>query len=385
MGGKLEFPRICIIGVGLIGGSIASAAKRLDPRQYIVGIDTDASSLEFALEHDLIDEGATPADPVVNSWLGADGAGGLACDLVLLATPASSAEEWFQVLGASGFEGVITDVASTKRKVLEAAQRHLKDPGAFVGGHPMAGSEVSGVTAARPDLFKGAYYVLTPTRETNAEAFRKLHAFVGSLGARVLSVDANEHDSAVAIVSHVPHVTASALVDLAKMHAGEGDELLRLAAGGFKDTTRIAAGSPDLWTGICLDNADAIADGVDELVAVLSDFADKVRARDGEALRAWLAHAADVRRALPAQWVPATERLTEVIIPMVDRPGVISEVTAAVGRAGCNIEAIEIDHISEDTALLVLALTDEGDFDRLFRELVSCGYDPLFRPIEPLE
>lgn len=381
----MEFPRICIIGVGLIGGSIASAAKKLDPRHYIVGVDTDLHSLEFALEHNLVDEGATPADLRIDLWLGSSDTTDKACDLVVLATPAACAEDWFQRLGASRFAGVVTDVASTKRKVLAAAQQYLKEPCAFVGGHPMAGSEVSGVAAARHDLFQGAYYVLTPTRDTNAEAFRKLHAFISSLGARVISVDADEHDSAVAIISHVPHVTASALVDLAKMHAGEGDELLRLAAGGFKDTTRIAAGSPDLWTGICLDNADAVVKGIDELTAVLSDFADKVRARDAEAVRTWLAHAADVRRALPAQWVPATEHLTEVIIPMVDKPGVISEVTAAVGRAGCNIEAIEIDHISEDTALLVLVLTDEGDFDRLFRELVSSGYDPLFRPIELLE
>jgi predicted amino acid-binding ACT domain protein len=110
-----------------------------------------------------------------------------------------------------------------------------------------------------------------------------------------------------------------------------------------------------------------------------------VRSRDAEAIRAWLAHAADVRRALPSQWVPATARLTEFIVPVIDRPGVVSEVTTAAGRAGCNIEAIEIDHQSEDTALLVLVLTDEGHIDRLVADLTSRGYEPRVRPLEPTE
>jgi prephenate dehydrogenase len=217
------------------------------------------------------------------------------------------------------------------------------------------------------------------------DAYRRVHSLVSALGARVISVDARDHDEAVAIISHVPHVAAAALVDVAKAHAGEGDELLRLAAGGFKDTTRIAAGSPELWTGICLDNADAVAAGLAELSDVLAEFASDVRERNEEAVRAWLERTADVRRSLPAQWVPSTERLTELLIPVIDRPGVISEVTSAVGRAGCNIEAIEIDHQSEDSAVLVLVLTDEGDTDRLRDDLVQRGYDPRLQPLEVAE
>ena len=115
---------------------------------------------------------------------------------------------------------------------------------------------------------------------------------------------------------------------------------------------------------------------------MLSDFASVVREKRGEDVRDWLEHAADVRRSLPAQWVPATEQLTELLIPVLDRPGVISEVTSAVGRAGCNIEAIEIDHQSEDSAVLVLVLTDEGDAERLVQDLAGRGYDPRLRPLE---
>lgn len=369
---------VAVVGVGLIGGSFAAATKRLDAAPRVLGVDTDADALVYALGAGIIDVALGPAEALESGWFGPQGG----VDLVVLATPASVAEEWLEALAGAGYAGLVTDVASTKSGVLEAASRVLTSGAMFVGGHPMAGSELSGVRAARADLFDGAYYILTPTASTAPEAFRRLHTFVSSLGARVVTVDPSQHDRAVAIVSHVPHVTASALVDLAKAHAGAGDELLRLAAGGFKDTTRIAAGSPDLWTGICLDNAQALSEGLDELRAVLGEFAERLRARDAEGIREWLARAADVRRALPSQWVPATSALWELLIPMIDRPGIIAEVTSAVGRAACNIEAIEIDHQSESSAVLVLVLTDEGDRERLVRDLEELGFEPRLRSLE---
>lgn len=375
----MEFRRVCVVGVGLIGGSFSLAVRSLPDGPLVLGVDTGEDTRAYAAEHQVVDEIASPEDALAAGWFSP---GDESADLVVLATPASVAAEWLQRLGESGYEGVVTDVASTKSAVIEAAEKYLNSSATFVGGHPMAGSELSGIGAARPDLFAGAYYVLTPTAATGADAFRRVHSFVSRLGARPLSVDAREHDEAVAIISHVPHVTASALVSLAKSHAGPGDELLRLAAGGFKDTTRIAAGSPDLWTGICMDNASAIAEGIDELGEVLSQFADVLRSRDSASVRRWLADAADVRRALPTQWVPASSALTELLVPMIDRPGVVSEITSAVGRAGCNIEAIEIDHTSEDSAVLVLVLTDEGDTSRLVEQLRERGYEPALRPLE---
>lgn len=378
--GLMEFDRICVVGVGLIGGSFAAASRALSGGPRILGVDTDSDTLAYALEAGIVDEAATPDEAFDLGWFRSGGEA--AADLVVLATQARVAQEWLARLGGAGFCGVVTDVASTKGGVTAAAENALGSCAHFVGGHPMAGSEQSGVHAARADLFHGAYYVLTPTEGTDIDAYRRLHSFVTRLGARVISVEADAHDEAVAIISHVPHVTASALVELAKAHAGQGDELLRLAAGGFKDTTRIAAGSPELWTGICLDNAEALADGIDELRGVLGGFSAMLRDRDAEEIREWLARAADVRRSLPAQWVPASEQLTELLVPMIDRPGVVSEITLAVGRAGCNIEAIEIDHVSEDSAVLVLVLTDEGDMAGLVSGLTESGYEPTLRPLE---
>ena len=373
----MRFESIAVVGIGLVGGSFALASRKAAPDVHLYGIDVDENVLHKALADGVVDEVASPVEAVEKGWLGADGA-----DLIVLATPASVAEEWVQRLGDADYRGTVTDVASTKAKITQAAEEALGPDAAFVGGHPMAGSEQSGIEAARADLFDGAYYVLTPTPETDMDAYRRVHSYIASMGARVISVDAAGHDEAVAIISHVPHVTASALVELAKSHAGEGDELLRLAAGGFKDTTRIAAGSAELWTGICLDNADALVDGLEELQSVLDGFASAVKSGDVQGVRDWLAHAAEVRRSLPAQWVPATEALSELLIPVIDRPGVISEVTTAVGRAGCNIEAIEIDHVSEATAVLVLVLTDEGDVTKLLEDLESVGYEPRLRPLE---
>lgn len=370
------FESVMVVGLGLIGGSLAAAAKELADPPVVYGVDTDAATLAYATEKHLVDAAAQPEVAERSGWYGP----GVA-DLVIIATPVTEIPAHLQTLARSGYQGIVSDTGSTKRGVVAAARR-LAVPGmAFVGGHPMAGSERSGITAARADLFKGAYYVLTPAEETDVEAYRAVHAFVTAIGARAISVPADAHDDAVAVISHVPHVTASALVALASQRSG-GQDALRLAAGGFKDMTRVAAGSPDLWTGICLDNAEPVADALGRLGGVLTDFASALRVRDAYRIREMLSEAARVRNALPAQWVPDTTALYRLSIPMSDRPGVISEITLAVGRAGCNIEDIEIDHETEDTAVLRLVLTDEGDRDGLVAALRHLGLMVEMRPLD---
>ncbi len=377
----MEFGRIAIVGFGLIGGSFAAALLESSVAPpVLLAVDPDPATREAALARGLAVEALDPGSAAAAGWFAAGDPA--RADLVLLATPAAAAEAWLARLGELGYDGVVTDVASTKAGVLAAAAAALRPPAVFVGGHPMAGSERSGVDAARPDLFHGAYYVLTPSAETPAEVYTALHALVTSLGARAIAVDPAVHDRAVAVVSHAPHVAAAALTRLAAAQA-EGDRagVLRLAAGGFKDTTRIAAGSPDLWTGICLDNAEALAEALDALRADLDEFEGLLAASDADGLRDWLARAADLRRELPARWVPATEALTELFVPITDRPGAVAEVTLAASRSGCNIEDIEIDHQSEDTAVLRLVLTDEGDLAALVRQLEADGFLPVSRPL----
>ena len=249
----------------------------------------------------------------------------------------------------------------------------------------MAGSENNGIDGARSDLFEGANWILCPDAETVPEQYQALHELIYGMNARVVSIKREDHDKTVAIVSHVPHLVASALVQLANNHADESQSIMRLAAGGFKDTTRIAAGSPKLWCGIAFDNADALVAGLDEMTSILDSFEDALKQDDREGFTGLLDSAAKTRRALPTAWIPSSERLLEVRIPMVNKAGVVAEVTTIASSVGCNIQSIEIDHVSEGNAVLSLILTDEGDVGQLSFKLIDAGYSVSFSPIEPKE
>lgn len=373
------FRRIAVVGFGLVGASFAAAVRAAYHDTRVLAVDIDERTLAEAVERGWATDGALPDDPAFERFVG-DG-----CDLVVLATPVGAAERYFEDLARWDYRGIVTDTASTKARITALAERVLPHPENFVPGHPMAGSEVNGIEGARPDLFKGAHWILCPDADTPAEHFPRLHELVTSIGARVIALPREDHDEAVAVVSHVPHIMASSLVQLASRHADDQQALMRLAAGGFKDSTRIAAGSPELWCGIAFDNKDALSDGLDEIQGIIGAFADALASDDRAALTVLLADAAAARRALPAAWVPSTERLLEVRIPMEDRPGVVAEVTTVTSSVGCNIQSIEIDHVTEDSAVLSLVLTDEGDIGQLSAQLINAGFSVSFSPLTAKE
>ena len=374
------FDSILIIGVGLIGGSVAAALKASETAPMVRGIDIDARTIEDACSLGYLDEGALPTDKRVESWL--DDA---TTDLIILATPVSGAEEWFRRIEASGYQGAITDVASTKGRITEQAATIFSAPERYLPGHPMAGSEVNGLEGARSNLFDKAHWILCPDAVTDPSVFTRVHELITGLGARSITLPREEHDSIIAIVSHVPHLIASALVQLAGTHAQTNQEIFRLAAGGFKDTTRIAAGSPELWCGIALDNHEAVSLGLKEFSGIIASFEDSIERADARELNGLLADAALLRKAIPSTWVPDSSRLVEVRIPMANRAGVIAEVTGMAGKVGCNIQSINIDHINEASAILELILTDEGDIGRFSSLLINGGFDVSFRPLMPRE
>ena len=373
------FRRIAVVGFGLVGASFAAAVRAAYPDTRVLAVDIDERTLAEAVERGWATDGALPDDPAFERFVG-DG-----CDLVVLATPVGAAERYFEDLARWDYRGIVTDTASTKARITALAERVLPHPENFVPGHPMAGSEVNGIEGARPDLFKGAHWILCPDADTPAEHFPRLHELVTSIGARVIALPREDHDEAVAVVSHVPHIMASSLVQLASRHADDQQALMRLAAGGFKDSTRIAAGSPELWCGIAFDNKDALSDGLDEIQGIIGAFADALASDDRASLTTRLADAAAARRALPAAWVPSSERLLEVRIPMEDRPGVVAEVTTVTSSVGCNIQSIEIDHVTEDSAVLSLVLTDEGDIGQLSAQLINAGFSVSFSPLTAKE
>ncbi len=200
----MSFRTVTVVGVGLIGGSFALASQRLTHPPLLRGIDADTATVSKAVAAGVVDEAATPELAVKKGWLegGED-------HLFVLATPVEHTLEWIDRLSEAGCRGVVTDTSSTKRRIVRHADDAFGRGCSFIGGHPMAGSEQSGVDAARADLFDGAYYVLTPASDADMDAYRALHSYVTALGARAIAVDPEVHDDMVASVSHVPHMAVT--------------------------------------------------------------------------------------------------------------------------------------------------------------------------------
>jgi prephenate dehydrogenase len=252
------FERMAIVGLGLMGGSIALAARAAWPQALVIGVDRGAV-LERAMRSRAVDVGS--ADPMIVSE----------ADLVVLATPVGEIVRLLgQLPGRIAGEAVVTDVGGTKRAIAAAA-RALPERLPFVGGHPLAGAARGGFDAARPDLCLGRPWLLVPGAGAPATSVDKLRAFVEGVGARpVVLASAAEHDRLLALLSHLPQLTASAL--MAVVGEGVGEDGLALAGRGLVDTTRLASSPADIWRDICSTNADEIGVALDRLIAVLGDL-----------------------------------------------------------------------------------------------------------------
>lgn len=353
--------RVAVLGTGLIGGSIGLGLAAADPSVEVVGYDPDPAATDAALRSGAV--GRAAPDPVS----AAEGA-----DLVVLAGPVDATEGLVGALaGAVGDGTVVTDVGSAKAAVVAAGEGVFGR--SFVGGHPMAGSERHGVEAATADLFRDAWWILTPTRRTAPEAYARVADLVARLGAKPVAISPGRHDSLVARLSHVPQLTASALVDLAA-GAGDREALLGLAAGGFRDVTRIAASNPDLWVTILRSNKPSILDALSTLNRKLSSVAASIERDDWDEVREWLAGARNARLELFARPDLSGEP-AGLSLPVTDRPGVLAEVTTAAGRLGANIEDLRIVHSTEGGhGRLELVVTGEGPADRLAEALANMGY-----------
>jgi prephenate dehydrogenase len=291
--------RVAIVGVGLIGGSFALALRRAGLVASLVGVDRNSEALAQAASLGVID---TAAGSVSEAAAGAD--------LIAIAVPVRAiGPVLHDVALAMEPNAVVTDMGSTKGDVVEAARGELRGRFArFVPGHPIAGRESSGVAAAAPDLFKGARVVLSPTQETAPDALDLVRACWEAAGARVTLLDATRHDQIFAAVSHLPHLLSFALVsELASRE--DGQELFAYAAGGFRDFTRIAASSPEMWRDIALQNRAALIEELDRYGARLAVFRELVERGDGPGLQRLMAEARASRQALGPgpRRPPATE------------------------------------------------------------------------------
>jgi prephenate dehydrogenase len=348
--------RAVVVGCGLIGGSIGLALRAQG--WHVTGRDLDDARAARALELGALD--AVGEDP--------------SASITFIATPVRAVADLARAALADG--GVVTDAGSVKGSIVDA----VGDP-RFVGGHPMAGSEQEGVDGARADLFEGAVWVLTPTAGTDPDAHSLVRTVVKSFGADVVELPPDRHDALVAVVSHVPHLTAATLMGLAAEGAEEHRAMLRLAAGGFRDMTRIASGHPGIWPDICDENRDAIVAALDELTTTLRKVQDIVAAGDRASLLDILERARAARINLPPR-VASMAEMAEVRVPVPDRAGVLAEVTTLASELGVSIADFEIAHSPEGQAGVLLILVPRDSVERFTGGLIARGYRSSVRVLE---
>ena len=355
------FSRVALLGTGLIGGSIGLGLMESRRAGTVVAFDLDAGVASRAVERGA----ASIATKDLRE--AAEGA-----DLVVVSAPVDACAGLCGKLAEVVSEtAVVTDVGSAKGQVVAECERLL---GArFIGGHPMAGSERHGIEAASPDLFQDASWILTPTARTASAAYRSASALAVALGARPVALEPEDHDRLLARLSHLPQLLASALVNAA-VATEEKQSLLGLAAGGFRDVTRIAASDPALWVTILRANREAVLDALREYDGSLQRLASLLEEERWGEMRRFLS---DGRRArLDLFGKPEMHEVPVALsMPVLDRPGVLAEVTTAAGSLGANIEDLRIVHSTEGgRGRLELIVAGEGPAARLAETLAALGY-----------
>jgi prephenate dehydrogenase len=326
--------RVAVVGTGLIGTSIAMAAIRAGGP--VRGFDIDPAVLGVAAER----SGLVPAATLQECVAGAT--------LVFVCTPIPDLPGLVAEALRLSPDAIVSDVGSVKSQVMagvaaEADPSHLPR---YVGGHPMGGSERSGPDHASASALDGVVWVLTPDPNVPEASVARLSGWVEKVGARPVPMEAERHDRLVAMVSHLPQVASTSLMGLAAAEEAGEPEILLLAAGGFRDLTRLAASSPHLWSDILLANGDAIVRAIDLYVESLTRLRTLIGSRDAAEVERAFEQAKEARLSLAAK--PQVKAGVAVMqVPVPDRPGVLAEVTAAMSEAGVNIEDLQIVHSPE--------------------------------------
>jgi prephenate dehydrogenase len=335
------------VGVGLIGGSVGLAAR--EAGYEVLGVDAP-QVLERAVERGAIDRPTTLKEV-------------REAHLVVLAAPISKVRSLMGELVPTG--ALVTDVASAKNAiVVEAERRGLR----FVGGHPMAGSQLAGVANARAELFHGARYFLTPTQRTDPDDYRDVAAFVRELGATPTAVEPEKHDLLMAALSHLPHLMAAALL---KVASDVSPEALAFAGPSFRDLTRVGASNPDLWSDILAENAPALGEALAAFAGAMAQLGSEIQ--DRQKMEGRFRAAREAYDALGGILVESSGENLDVAIPVENRPGVFAQVTTLMGSNDINILDLYVRHSNTERAALVLTL-DARDAPRARELLLASGF-----------
>jgi len=323
--------RIAIIGLGVIGASLGMALQAARPDLEVLGMDIEPSTVEKAMEMAAISRPLLLEDLV-------------SCEVVFIATPLRIIPQiLLQIRDKLNPETIVTDVGSVKTWVMQKYEELLPSGVAFIGGHPLAGSDRSGITGADKYLLQNAVYVLTPLPSTPSEKVDDLKDLLADTGAQVMILTSADHDAMVSKVSHLPHIVAASLMN----NLERQPEALRLAAGGLRDTTRIAGSNPELWEDILLFNKEAVAGEISALIDQLNRYLQVIESNDKTNLRQYLKEAQQMRKDLP---ICRTSLRTsaDIVAIIPDKPGIIGTLGALLGGAGININDIQIMGVRDE-------------------------------------
>ena len=357
--------RISILGVGLIGGSIGLAARRIEGTT-VSGFDPDPAAIASARQLGAIDE---PGETVAQTLAGAD--------VCFLCAPVNALPGLARAALELGGDCVVSDVGSTKSALIESlassglAEDHLAR---FVGGHPLAGAEAAGVEYARAELFEGATWYLTPTERTSGMLYERLYRTITGLGARPEAIAADLHDRVMATISHLPHVLANVLASQAARAVADDAERLPATGPSFRDATRVAGANPGLWREILLANREAVGAELERFGRELERVGARLREGDADALERWIEDARADRRKLQEADLPGGP-VTEVRVSVPNRPGIVAQLSLAIGEAGVNIVDMAL-YPAADMQSGAIALWVAGDrsAERVLELIRELGY-----------
>ena len=330
----VPFQHITIIGVGLIGGSLALAIKHRFPAVRILGVDKP-QILKRALDRKVVDTAERSVERAVRS-----------ADLVIIAAPVFAIAKLLPIVARNILpHAIVTDTGSVKGSIVEQAQK-LFPGGNFIGGHPMAGSEFSGIDAAHPLLFQNAIYILTPTRATDKKSLRTIAKFFNSLDARVFTIDPATHDSIVAAVSHLPQLAAVALMNTVGKHHPNSPDHLSLAAGGFRDMTRIASSRFSMWKDILSANRKEVNKALRLFINQLEVLAAAVNSHPSR-LSAEFTTSRRLRMHIPQSMKGFISPLVDLSVFVEDKPGELARLTSSLSKQEINIKDMELIKVRE--------------------------------------
>lgn len=356
--------KVAIIGLGLIGGSLARALHEMVGINDITAVNRSVSAIEAALEEGTITRGSRDMNDYVFD-----------ADIIFVCTPVLRAIEYIEAINRNVKPGcIITDVGSTKGELLRYVNS-MASPPCFIGGHPMAGAEKTGYVSGFTHLFENAYYVLTPGDRAQKEAVDTLVELVTRIGAIPVVMKAEEHDRVTGGISHVPHVIASALVNMVKELDTCDGKMQMLAAGGFRDITRIASSSPEMWENIVLSNKGHIHELLTYFEKIIVKFKQSIETDDSEALLDFFKSAKDFRDSMSTTRKGPIALVHEIIIDVVDKPGIIGEIATILGGNNINIKNINVTNNREfDEGCLKITLVDSDSVNIAFDLLSGKGY-----------